>query len=72
MSAQGLPADGTWGGKKIKHDERIIPIIVDEKRVLTQTAKRYGFTWEKLHSYKKLMNFPMLPAAMPRIAQTTH
>lgn len=55
----------TAGSKVIDKDSKWLPVSIDEKTVLNNAAKKFGFTWEKLHAYKRLMTFPQLPASMP-------
>jgi len=52
-------------GNVLSKNRLVMHMKTDEQAVLASTAKRFGFTWEKLHSYKKMMQLPITPDAMP-------
>jgi len=40
-------------------------MVLPEKTVLKQAEKRGGLSWDRLHAYKTVMSFPLLPENMP-------
>eukprot|EP00392_Amoebophrya_sp_AT5.2_P001030 g1032.t1 len=36
-----------------------------EHSILREVEQRYGFTWDRMHAYKTIIEFPTLPDTMP-------
>lgn len=59
-------ADTAANGPNVGIGRSLMPgMILPEKTILKQAEKRFGMSWDRLHAYKTVMSFPLLPENMP-------